>query len=138
MPLLGAPAINEAYHYLTGNTAALPGMILTVLVGAGFAEEVFFRGYLFERIGALLGSGRAALLAKLVISTGLFAVAHYFVQGVPGVEQAAVTGLVIGSIFAWRREIWTCVVIHAAFDLTALVLIYLDLEEKVARLLFTS
>src|SRR5258706_7171609 len=25
MPLLGAPEINQAYHYLAGNSAALPG-----------------------------------------------------------------------------------------------------------------
>ncbi|TMA33009.1 MAG: CPBP family intramembrane metalloprotease, partial [Deltaproteobacteria bacterium] len=51
MPLFGAPAINPAYHYLAGNTAALPGMILAVIFGAGFGEEIFFRGYLFERLG---------------------------------------------------------------------------------------
>src|SRR4029077_754276 len=27
MPLLGAPAINPAYHYLVGNRAALPGIV---------------------------------------------------------------------------------------------------------------
>jgi hypothetical protein len=27
MPLLGAPAINRAYHYLAGNTAALPAAL---------------------------------------------------------------------------------------------------------------
>ena len=27
VPLLGAPAINPAYHYLTGNGAALPGVV---------------------------------------------------------------------------------------------------------------
>ena len=38
MPLLGAPAINPAYHYLSGNRAALPGIVLPVIVGAGFGE----------------------------------------------------------------------------------------------------
>jgi membrane protease YdiL (CAAX protease family) len=136
MPLLGAPAINAPYHYLAGNTAALPGMIATVLVGAAFAEEVFFRGYLFERLEALLGTSRGALAATLVVSATLFAAAHYGGQGVPGVEQAAVTGLVIGGVYAWRKEIWTPMVIHAAFDLTALALIYRDLEERVAHWIF--
>jgi membrane protease YdiL (CAAX protease family) len=136
MPLLGAPAINGPYHDLAGNTAALPGMIVTLFVNAGFAEEVFFRGYLFERVRALLGAGRAARVTALLISTPLFAAAHYVVQGIPGVEQAVVTGLVIGTIFAWRREIWTCMVVHVAFDLAALALIYFELEERVAHLLF--
>ena len=136
MPLLGAPAMNEAYHYLAGNTAALPGMIATVLVSAAFAEEVFFRGYLFERLRALLGASRSALVATLLISSALFAAAHYGGQGFPGVEQAAVTGLVVGAVYAWRKELWTPMVVHAAFDLTALVLIYYDLEERVAHWIF--
>jgi hypothetical protein len=54
MPLLGAPAINQAFHYLVGNRAALPGILFLVMVGAGFGEETVFRGYLFERFGKLL------------------------------------------------------------------------------------
>ena len=54
MPLLGAPEINPAYHYLVGNRAALPGVVFTMIVGAGFGETVF-RGYLFERLGKLFG-----------------------------------------------------------------------------------
>src|SRR5687767_5971541 len=53
MPLLGAPPINEAFRYLTGNTAAIPGMLFAVIVGAGWGEETFYRGYLFERFGKL-------------------------------------------------------------------------------------
>ena len=136
MPLLGAPAINAPYHYLAGNTAALPLMIATVLVSAAFAEEVVFRGYLFERLGALLGTSRAALAATLLISAALFAAAHYGGQGLPGVEQAAVTGLVIGGVYTWRKELWTPMVVHAAFDLAALALIYGDLEERVAHWIF--
>src|SRR2546430_3515839 len=36
MPLLGGPEINPAYHYLAGNTTALPGTIYTMIVVAGF------------------------------------------------------------------------------------------------------
>ena len=136
MPLLGAPPVNAAYHFLAGNPAALPGMLAAVIIGAGFGEEVFFRGYLFERIDRLLGGGRAALTAIVLFTAALFAAAHYQNQGVPGVEQAAVTGLVFGTMFAWRRQIWVVMLAHAAFDVTAVALIYWNLEEPAARLLF--
>src|SRR5438477_5274968 len=42
MPLFGAPAINPKYHYLAGNTAALPAILAAVIVGAGFGEETVF------------------------------------------------------------------------------------------------
>jgi hypothetical protein len=54
MPLLGADPVNATYHYLAGNPAALPGMLFSVVIGAGFGEETLFRGYLFERLRKLL------------------------------------------------------------------------------------
>ena len=64
-------------------------------VGAGFGEETVFRGYMFERLGKLFGSG------------------------------AWVKPLIVMLMFA-----------HAAFDLTALGLIYGNLESDVAHLIF--
>jgi membrane protease YdiL (CAAX protease family) len=136
MPLLGADPINPAYHYLAGNLAALPGMLYLVIVGAGFGEETVFRGFFFERLGKLLGQGVGAKIATVAITTILFALAHYSGQGLPGVEQATITGLVFGSIFAVTGRIWVPMIAHAAFDVTAVLLIYWNLESHVAHLVF--
>jgi len=136
MPLLGAPDLNASYHYLVGNADALPWIIATVLVSAGFGEELFFRGYLFERLGTLLGTGKFAVAGTVLVSTVLFALAHYRDQGLPGVEQATMTGLVFGGIYAWRRQIWFPMVAHAAFDLAAIAIIYGNWEGALARLVF--
>jgi CAAX protease family protein len=133
MPLFGAPTINPRYHYLAGNTAALPGMVAAVIVSAGFAEETVYRGYLFERLGKLLGSGVAAKAAIVAISSALFAAAHFPDQGIAGTQQAAITGLAFGGVFAVTGEIWTLMVAHAAFDLAAVAIIYWNLEAKVAH-----
>jgi hypothetical protein len=136
LPLLSAPPVNRQYHYLADNPAALPGMIVVIVVSAGFGEEVFFRGYIFERLGKLLGQSKAALTTTILVSTVLFALAHYQDQRLPGVEQAAVTGLAFGSVFAWRRQLWLLIVAHIAFDVTAVALIYWGWEVPVAQLLF--
>jgi membrane protease YdiL (CAAX protease family) len=136
MPLFGAPAVNPRYHYLAGNAAALPSILFLVIVSAGFGEEVLFRGFLFERLEKRLGTGRAALTVIVLITSGLFAIAHYPDQGLPGVEQAAVTGVVFGSIYALDGRLWLPMVAHAAFDVTAIVLIYWQWESAVAHLLF--
>jgi membrane protease YdiL (CAAX protease family) len=136
MPLLGAPPVNAHYHFLAGNTAALPVMIFTLIVGAGFGEEVLYRGYMFERLGRLLGRGKAAKIAIVLITATLFAAGHYADQGIPGVEQAAITGLVYGGIFAVTGELFMLMVAHAAFDLVALALIYWNLEAQVAHWFF--
>ncbi len=123
MPLFGAPAINPAYHYLAGNTAALPGILSAVVIGAGFAEETVFRGYMFERLGKLLGSGTAAKAAIVLVTSALFAVVHFPDQGLAGAEQAAITGLTFGAIFAVTGQIWLPMIAHAAFDVTAVAII---------------
>jgi len=136
MPLLGAPPINPAYHHLVGNTAALPGMLFLVIVGAGFGEETVFRGYLFERLGKLFGWSPGAKTAIVLLTAVLFGLAHYADQGIPGVEQATIVGLVFGTIFAITGRIWMVMVAHAAFDVTAVGIIYWDLETTVAHLFF--
>jgi membrane protease YdiL (CAAX protease family) len=136
MPLFGAPPINQAYHFLVGNRDAIPGMLYLMIVGAGFGEETVFRGWMFERFGKLFGSSVAARISIVLITSVWFALAHYAFQGIPGVEQALVTGLVFGTIFAVTSRIFMLMIAHAAFDLTALAMIYWDLETAVAHLVF--
>jgi membrane protease YdiL (CAAX protease family) len=136
MPLFGAPPINWAYHFVTGNSAVIPLMLYTMIVTAGFGEETFYRGWMFERFGKLFGRSAAAKVAIVLITSALFASVHYPEQGIPGVEQAFITGLIFGSIFAVTGQIFLLMICHAAFDLTALWMIYYDLETRIAHLIF--
>ncbi len=136
MPLLGADPINPAYHYLVGNQAAIPGFLLAVIVGAGFGEETVFRGFMFERLGKLFGTSVRAKMVTVVLTALGFGLAHYYDQGLAGVEQAVITGLVFGTIFAITGQIWLGMVAHAAFDLMAYAIIYWNLEAQVAHLVF--
>jgi CAAX protease family protein len=136
MPLLGAPPINATYHYLAGNLVALPGTLFTMIVIAGFGEETVFRGYLFERLGRLFGRGAAARTAIVVLTAALFALLHYPDQGLAGVEQAMITGLALGTLFAVTGSLWMPMVVHAVFDLTAVALIFWDVESEFAHLVF--
>ena len=136
MPLFGAPAVNPYYHFLAGNEAASLWMLVTVVIVGGFGEETVFRGFLFERLGKLFGTRPAALTATVLLTSGLFALLHYREQGLAGVEQAAVTGLVFGTTFAATGQLWLPMVLHAAFDVTAVALIYWNWESAVAHFLF--
>jgi CAAX protease family protein len=136
MPLFGADPINNAYHYLAGNPAALPGMLFAVTIGAGFGEETVFRGFLFARLRAILGQSIGATTAIVILTSAWFSLVHYPGQGIPGMEQAAITGLVFGTIFAITGRLWMLMVMHAAFDLTAVALIYWNLEANVAHWVF--
>jgi membrane protease YdiL (CAAX protease family) len=136
MPLLGADPINQTFHYLSGNRSALPMAIYAMVVGAGFGEETVFRGYLFERFGKLFGTTRRAKALTVAITTVLFALGHYSLQGFSAVEQALFTGLAFGTIVAVTGRIWLAMIAHAVFNLTALALIYWNWESVVAHVVF--
>lgn len=135
LPLLGAEPTNEAFGFLRGNRAVLPAAIWTMLV-AGFGEETVFRGFLFERLGRLIGSSVWATVFTVLFTSACFAGAHYSLQGVVGVQQAAITGLALGTAFAVSGQIWIPMTAHGVFDLTALAIIYWNLEGAVAHLIF--
>jgi CAAX protease family protein len=136
MPLLGAPPINQAFHYLAGNRALIPETLWLMIVVAGFGEETVFRGYMFERLSKLFGKSIAAKVAIVLVTSVFFGMLHYPVQRLAGAEQATITGLVFGTIFAITGRIWIPIFAHAAFDLTAYALIYWNLETRVAHWVF--
>jgi len=136
MPLLGAPAVNPAYGYLTANAAALPAALYLVIVGAGFGEETVYRGFLFERLGKLLGTSSGARAVTVLLTSLWFGLIHYPEQGLAGAQQATITGLIVGTTYSRIGRLWPIMCAHAAFDLVAVAIIYWGLESQVAHLVF--
>jgi membrane protease YdiL (CAAX protease family) len=136
LPLLHADSINHTYHYLVGNRAAVPFTLYQLVIGAGFGEEVLFRGFFFERLGRLLGTSTAARAGALLLSSALFAVAHLADQGVMGASQALLTGMALGGLYLATGSLALPMVTHAAFDLFSYWIIYFNLETRVAHLVF--
>jgi len=136
LPVFGADPVNQAYHFLAGNKSLLPMAIIAMCI-VGFAEETVFRGFMFNRLGKLFRPGAVAkkLLIILITST-FFGLAHYSSQGIYGVLQGAVVGLVFGTIYSFTNSIWLLIFAHIAFDLTALAMIYWNVEIDIAHLIF--
>lgn len=135
MRTFGFSPVNQGYHYLVGNTAALPSALAVMLIGAGFGEETIWRGFLFERARTLIGTSARAAAATLVVSSVLFGMAHLVGQGWQGVVQSTITGFVFGLAYLRLRRIWPVMAAHAAFDVTAALVIYWNLEAPLAHLL---
>jgi len=97
---------------------------------------VLFRAYLFNRLGRVIGRSPVATVATVIVTSVLFSAAHWVNQGVTGVQQGLVTGLVFGAIYARTRALPMLMIMHASFDLTAAYLIYHRLETTVAHWFF--
>jgi membrane protease YdiL (CAAX protease family) len=91
---------------------------------------------MFERLGKLLGTSVWARTSIVVLTSVVFALPHSVDQGLPGAEQALMTGLVFGTIFALTGRIFLVMVVHAAFDVAALAMIYWDVEGAIAHFFF--
>ena len=92
-----------------------------------------FRGFLFERLEKRMGPHMGGKLTILLVTSALFALGHRD-QGLPGMEQAMITGACFGALYLASGAIWLPMIAHAAFDLTALYIIYAGLEERIAHL----
>jgi membrane protease YdiL (CAAX protease family) len=136
MPLLGAPAVSPAFHTMAHNAREALEFAAIVVLLVGWAEETVFRGWLFERLGRLLGHGFGATALIVILTSLVFGIAHYAGQGWAGVEQAAIVGFVFAVVYAITRRLWTLIWLHTAFDLTAVVMIYLDAEKQISHLVF--
>jgi membrane protease YdiL (CAAX protease family) len=75
-------------------------------------------------------------VAIVLITSLFFGAVHFPEQGLAGAEQATIAGIVYGAILLATGRLWLPMIMHAAFDLAALVIIYADLETKVAHFVF--
>jgi len=136
MPLLHAPSVNLSYQFVAHDNGAALDQAAYAVYGAGFADELVFRGFLFERLRALLGESHAATAAALLVSTVLFALIRWQ-QGWFGMASAACIGLVFGVVYlAAGRRLLMPVIAHATFALASLAMIYFALEIQISHLVF--
>ena len=93
------------------------GTILLIVLRAGIAEEIFFRGYIIERLKALTG--------KVYFAAGLslipFALFHY-TQGPAGILISFVLGGIFTGMYLWKRDLKANIIAHFIVDFVPNVL----------------
>ncbi|HDZ57408.1 MAG TPA: CPBP family intramembrane metalloprotease [Pseudomonas xinjiangensis] len=101
--------------------ARLAAGLLIAILWVPFAEELIFRGWLFQS----LRQTRPGLLVALPASTVIFALVHSFYS--PG--GVLVIGL-LGLILGWLRwkydQLWLCVLAHAAYNGLTILMVALE------------
>ena len=96
---------------LEGNLGLLLALLLLTWTLAAIGEEAVYRGYVLQRVVDAVGSGRAAIVAGVVVSSVLFGLAHAE-QGVVGVALTTSDAV----FFCWLRfryrSLWASVLGH--------------------------
>lgn len=86
--------------------------VTLITIRAGVAEEVFFRGYLLERLTSISGSKWIAGALSLIP----FALLHYSGQSWAGVLVSFNAGLVLTLFYFWKRDLKANIMAHFLVD----------------------
>ena len=89
-------------------------LIVLIVIRAGVAEELFYRGYAIERLEKL-GVGRFAAVAIPLV---IFAIAHW-TGGGANILIALALGLIFSLFYVWRRDLVANMIGHFLVDLLA-------------------
>lgn len=130
--LVGCLALYGAFGISYGNgegSAISPSLWLTMLtvIRAGVSEEIFYRGFAFERLQTLTGSKWVAAAVTLAIFAGF----HYR-QGLAGVFLALLLGAIITGFYLWKRNLVAALFAHFLVDFLPNVLLPLLYKENMA------
>ncbi|MBN2651057.1 MAG: CPBP family intramembrane metalloprotease [Spirochaetales bacterium] len=112
----------EDYSYMVGTTAnlsfplTLAGIIFLATV-VGYAEELFFRSYLFVVMKKL----PSALI--VLFSSAFFSIGHIY-QGIEGVVVTFFIGIFLGIIYLKTRNLHLVAIAHALYDVFAFMFVY--------------
>jgi membrane protease YdiL (CAAX protease family) len=98
--------------------------ILPITLFIGLYEEILFRGFLLSRMAVLCRS----LPVAIFLTSVLFGSLH-FTQGLTGMFQTGVVGLVLAIVVTRARSLWPSILAHACVDALTLIVVVLILPE---------
>jgi CAAX protease family protein len=113
------------FEELQGNVGLLVLLLVLSWTLAAFGEEFGYRGFVQARIADLVGSGRAGVLAAVLVSSALFAIAHTE-QGAVGVGATFFDALFFSVVM--RRSgnaVWAAILAHGFNNTLGLVAYFL-------------
>jgi len=115
------------FNDLEGNLFLLFFFLAVSWTEAAFIEEMFFRGYLFNRITDLFGKERLGVSMALIGTSLLFGAAHAY-QGISGVVDTALAGLLLGFLYLYAgKNLWLPILTHGVIDTVCFLIIYFGL-----------
>ena len=86
-------------------------------------EEIFFRGFLFEKIEKHSGS-----VPAIFFTAFLFGLAHMSYGKIFPVLMPMVMGVILGFIVIKTKNLYSAIIAHVVFNVTSLTLAYLGWE----------
>ena len=121
--LIGKEPDLELFRMLTGNIKMTLLFIALSWTLAAFGEELFWRGYLMNRVADIFGRKQAAWAISLMLVSAAFGLAHGY-QGLTGWIEEGIAGLALGLMYLRSRNLCLPIIAHGVSDTIDMVLIF--------------
>jgi uncharacterized protein len=122
--LIGRQPDLELFRMLTGNLKMTLLFIALAWTLAALGEELFWRGYLLNRVADVFGRKQVAWIISLLIVSSAFGLAHGY-QGLTGWIEEGIAGLALGLIYLRTgRNLSVPIIAHGVADTIDMVLIF--------------
>lgn len=121
------PQVQPELREQAAQSELLPYFVVTTVLVAPLAEELFFRGMLFPALGRRMGLWPAAVVSALAF--GAVHVTGAATTGANALVAAMIfpLGVLLAWAYHWRRTLLVPVVIHAMFNGITTVLLLTDI-----------
>jgi hypothetical protein len=107
-----------------GNGKLLAVWLIAVWSVVAFGEEIIGRSFLIDRLSLVFEGMDNAPVIAVVLSSLIFGSVHFY-QGVAGVVDNTITGLIFGAVYlSQNRTLWANIFSHGLIDTIALVAFY--------------
>ncbi|OLF79787.1 hypothetical protein AWH62_15560 [Maricaulis sp. W15] len=121
--------VEARWGNVEGNLPVYLLWLAIIWTSAAFGEEIFFRGYLINRVGQFLPDARWASLVAILIPALIFGAVHAYYQGFRGFVVTGLIGLALGALYlANKRNLWPNILAHGAVDTLGFTAMYLGLD----------
>ncbi|NVJ61121.1 MAG: CPBP family intramembrane metalloprotease [Gammaproteobacteria bacterium] len=97
----------------------LIGFHVTAWLGGGFAEELFFRGFLLFSLIQLFRNTFIGKVVAVALVTIIFALLHGYQGWIGILDTGFFGGLLMCLLYLWRNNIIAALVAHGLYDMLA-------------------
>ena len=106
--------IGGIYNMKSGENYWVVGLLLLFVIGP--AEEIFWRGYVQQRLGK-----RFSVVGSMILATAVYTLVHIASFNFMLIMAAMVCGVFWSLMYSWKKNLLPLIISHALWDVAVFI-----------------